>query len=67
MTWVLFIVPLYLLVKDHYESDEHKELNQSLDPFPLVFLAFHIFTRSMIIGIRYGTTHTITLNSMRKG
>ena len=67
MTWILFVVPFYLLVKDRYESDEHKELNQSLDWFPLAFLAAHIFTRAMIIAIRYGTTHTISLNSMKKG
>ena len=67
MTWVLFVVPFYLLVKDRYESDEHKELNQSLDWFPLALLASHICTRVMIVAIRYGTTHTISLNTMRKG
>ena len=32
-----------------------------------MLLVIMIVTRCIIVGIRYGTTHTITLNSMRNG
>ena len=67
MTWLLFAVPTYLWVRDQYESEEYHELHEHLDAFPLVLLVINIVTRCIIVGVRYGTTHTITLNSMRNG
>ena len=67
MTWLLFAVPTYLWVRDQYESEEYHELHESLDGFPLVLLVINIVTRCIIVGVRYGSTHTITLNSMRNG
>ena len=67
MAWIIFAVPVYLYVRDQYHDDEYKDKYESLDVFPLIFLTLLLVTRVTIIAIRYGTTHAITLDSMRKG
>ena len=67
VAWIIFAGPVYLYVRDQYQDDEYQDKYESLDIFPLLFLSILVVTRITIIAIRYGTTHAITLDSMRKG
>ena len=67
VAWMIFAGPVYLFLRDQYQDDEYKDKYESLDIYPLIFLTILVVTRITIIAIRYGTTHAITLDSMRKG
>ena len=63
----MYVVCVVIFIMNKTAEEVDGETEQPLDPYPLILMASLLVMRSVIIAVRYATTHTIILDDMHNG